>query len=52
MAEEAYTTMAHCRNCDVVSSISIPKGTTVKEYFEKTVLCPNCGCSGLWVSAE
>ena len=52
MGEGFYTRAAYCRNCDQVSTISIPKGTTVKEYFKESVKCPKCGCMGLSAPEE
>lgn len=40
-----YEIKAVCRNCGARNSVSIPKGTSVKDFMEKhtEALCMNCG---------
>ena len=39
-----YKVKRCCRNCFNETELSIPKGTTVKEYF-KNRKCKFCGCN-------
>ncbi len=42
-----YHTEAYCTNCQKKSLISIPRGTSVEEYFKKGGKCPYCSCNSL-----
>ena len=44
MAKETYKGRAWCANCEKEVHMDIPKGTTKKEFFEQTRMCPVCGC--------
>jgi hypothetical protein len=45
-----YYQQQQCLNCLRFFSVTIPKGTTLKEFQFQTArkdeICPNCGCRG------
>ncbi len=44
MTEETYRVDVLCCNCSNIVWFNIPKGTTTKDYLDKNILCPRCGC--------
>jgi hypothetical protein len=48
-----YTVMAKCNNCGAIQEVKIPKGISVKQYFEQGIgACHNCGVNNMVVAVN
>lgn len=46
--KKSYVVTARCSNCKSVQDVKVPKGQTIKEYFEsERGKCDNCGTACL-----